>query len=258
MKKSKKIVILTIIIALAFGFGAYFSYPNPFEIYQGILAIVMGYFSMIIIISFLPNNKIFNPLKFIIELPVVLITLLLPLFTTTMHFLIGFVIPLGIISLIFDLIPNEISGYNLNKEVSLYLILTIFSIYLVSFSEWLIKQWSKIEKNDKGESRTTAELELTKSFFGQERIRFVIYLLFLVALVATSLTDLLNTSIFGNNNVDKAVLKSFLTFLAYERVVSNSGKFKINPKKVWHRFLVFYSNMPIFSRKDDENRKIDK
>jgi hypothetical protein len=71
--------------------------------------------------------------------------------------------------------------------------------------------------------------ELIAHIINKENIRFVIYISFFIYLVVYSYKMLGNSSILETSLHDKAILQSFLCFLAFDRVILNSKQVVLLP-----------------------------
>ncbi len=152
----------------------------------------------------------------------------------------------------FKYIP-EYFGYDLNYDTKAYLCITIAAILLRTFGNWLIKSivkwYYKIDNQ-------TEHIELTLFLVNEERIRYFIYILFFFALIIFSSFSLEGVKIFSHLKLPLAILNSFATFIAYDRLFNNRILIKFNPKKHWELLIKVYEKDPKY--KGDSNYLIKK
>lgn len=62
--------------------------------------------------------------------------------------------------------------------------------------------------------------KLTDYLISENNIRFLIYFLYFLSLIAINYSDFQGDSLTGKTNFDKAILQSFIIFIAFDRVLS--------------------------------------
>jgi hypothetical protein len=152
----------------------------------------------------------------------------------------------------FKYIP-EFIGYNLNYNTKAYLCITTTVILLRTFGNWLIK--SIVKWNYKIDNQTE-HIELTLFLVNEDRIRYFIYILFFIALAIFSFFSLEEIKVFSHLKLPMAILNSFATFIAYDRLFNSRNLIKLNPKKHWELLIKVYENDPKY--KGDTNYLIKK
>jgi hypothetical protein len=63
-------------------------------------------------------------------------------------------------------------------------------------------------------------IELNDFVISINNIKFTIFFLYMIYLITTNLMALQNKSFYENPNIDKAVLQSFVTFVAIDRILT--------------------------------------
>ncbi len=116
----------------------------------------------------------------------------------------------------------------LNFETWVYLITTFGVISAFIFHKQIRFVVYKILPFNAGKSEKLKGfnlVELNNYVLSENNVRFVIFSLYLVYLITINFWGLQGNSFYENPNVDKAVLQSFVTFVAFDRVLA---AFKIN------------------------------
>ena len=127
----------------------------------------------------------------------------------------------GTVTLVF-ILPKETFNYHIEFAAGIYLVLTISSIAATMFSERLIKSWHKAQNKEYKELSESLSL----NFFGRSKIRFVIFFFYFILLIMFTFSTLSKMPILKQCNIDVAILQSFATYVAFDRLVSNWSTLK--------------------------------
>lgn len=151
----------------------------------------------------------------------------------------------GIIPLAFFLFDQMSDLINLNFPTHIYIIVTfsvVFAtlgnaqlkklIYLVS--PFRLTQLQKLKKID--------FKELTDYLLSESNIKFIIYSIYFLYLIIINLFNFQQNSFYSNPETDKAVLQSFITFIALERLVTNLKELDFKPSEMIKRLLDTMTN----------------
>jgi hypothetical protein len=198
---------------------------------------MMGYSSIRNFSKIFADWKHYNLLHKIVEFPNVIYPLVvkpyLKMFTGLLFFLCVF---FGGIYFLIKNIPNYI-GINLQFATKAYFALCFSSILLRSFGNKIISSLVKMNYKVDNENE---HIELTLSLFNEERIRYAIYFLFLIILMFFSFLSFEEKNIFSYEKIPSAILTSFATFIAFDRLFNNWSLIKFNPKKHWELLVKVY------------------
>lgn len=239
-KEFKSILILLIIILLAI--LLLYAPLMAMEYFDSNGNNWIYYFIIYFLIAFTINwlfgkfpNKTFRFLNLILWLPLSIISNLfqfaIPALALFYHFflfvLFSFVIPLVLLKL------NKHYGYvYLMEPTELFIILTFATCISITLYRQILSLVYRIGpfrvKSSKKMKKFKLE-ELTEYVFNKENIRFAIYISYFIYLVIFSFSFLQDSSIFEIQQKDRAILQSFLCFLAYERLLLNSKSFVLLP-----------------------------
>lgn len=150
------------------------------------------------------------------------------------------ILPLGFF--LFDQISDLI---NLNFATHIYIMVTfsvVFAtlgntqlkklIYMVS--PFRLTQLQKLKKID--------FKELTDYLLSENNIKFIIYSIYFLYLLVINFFNFQQNSFYSNSETDKAVLQSFITFIALERLVTNLKELDFKPSEMIKRLLDTMTN----------------
>lgn len=181
------------------------------------------------------KNKLVKVVNFVVSIPVGVLHLWLnlidPIMTVicSLLFTIGFA--LGIPALML-MLSREMLGLEVTTPTIVFLSLSTGSIICVFFSrliKWLIKTKSPLRDwgNHKYES---VREELALYIVEPTNINFLVYLAYFIFLAVSGLIHFQYNATLVDKDIDDAVLKAFLVFIAYSNVVKNHGSmdFKLN------------------------------
>lgn len=181
------------------------------------------------------KNKVFKVASFIVSLPVGILYLWLnliePIMTVigTLLFTVGFV--LGIPALVL-MMSRQLLGLEVTTPTIVFLSLSIGTIICVFFSKlikWLIKTKSPLRNWGNHKYEAVRE-ELALYIVEPTNINFLIYLAYFVFLAISGFMHFQYNATLVNKDIDDAVLKAFLVFIAFSNVVKNHGSmdFRLN------------------------------
>ncbi len=221
-------ILIALFLYLLFQ-GFYLIGSKDYKFYSWIFL----YMSVLFLSYILPRWKLLLPILIIVELPMILIKLIHPFIQSLLVIKILFLFTFGILAIILKYFPEYPFELDITFSSKLYILLIIGSMALTLWGNKAIIYLNTIINNTRTELRVEKQLEFTLSIVRSNKIKFVIYLGFLIYLIAYSIAHLSNTSLFKLPNVDKSIFNAFITYTAFERVLSNLNLIKIN----WKSFL---------------------
>lgn len=215
--------------------------------------------TIILLKNLLPNWAFFRPLKFVLELIVGIVLLIIPIYKSIFVIFLSFLWPLLIIGLLIMHAPEYVFGINFNVSTKVY----VFLIAITSFLTFYLKRVLTLFNNLFGANGTSeerqAQLDLTLALANKNRIRFLIYFAFLCYLIFFSINKLSEANLFENSKIDMAVFYSFTTFLALERVSHNLDLMNYKPKNFLLKAIKMWRSLGYFDEienkeKEDKNK----
>lgn len=123
----------------------------------------------------------------------------------------------------------------LNFETWVYIIITLGIIIAFSFHKYLKILVVKIVSIIHLKSERIQKLkliELNDFVLSINNVKFTIFFLYLIYLITTNITALQHNSFYENQNIDKAVLQSFVTFVAIDRILTILKQTEFKPSKL--------------------------
>ncbi|NER15120.1 hypothetical protein GWK08_16820 [Leptobacterium flavescens] len=226
IKQNSLSLIISISLVVIFLAFVFFSE----ESFKGLnnLAYFFLYMGISIFSWTLPKNRIFNIIKIILAVPYLILMFLMPFFGFLYASIYGILGPLAAITIFIHYVPEYLFNVDLLFATKLYLVLTIWSIVVVSFSEKIMRRVILIQDNDKPNNRKEKQIDFTLSLINNGIIKYIIYLSFFISLVIFSFTRLNQIEIFDNNDLNTAIIQSFVTFIAFDRLIMNKQLFKFS------------------------------
>lgn len=175
------------------------------------------YIALLILLSLFTKYKMVRLLHSILWIPGLILIATGPYIQTIGSLIFTYVMILGGTTILVFILPKEAFNYHIEFAAGIYLVLTISSIASTTFSERLIKSWHKVQNKDYKELGESLSLKL----FGQNKIRFIIFIFYFLLLIVFTFSRLNKMPILKQDNIDIAILQSFATYVAFDRLVSN-------------------------------------
>ncbi|NEV94168.1 hypothetical protein G3567_08425 [Psychroflexus sp. YR1-1] len=190
-------------------------------IIYGILLIVFQ-----IIVEIFPN-KIFDYINLVLLSPLALLFTIVmvskPFLALLIHLIYYLFIP-TIIPFGFYFANEYYSFIPINTETYVYLIITFSVIIATSLNnqiKYIVYLASPIKILKSDDSEKFRFKELTDYLLSKTNIRFIIYLSYFIYLITFNIFNLQNITIYETEVIDRAVLQSFITFVAFDSVLRN-------------------------------------
>ncbi len=144
-------------------------------------------------------------------------------------------IPLGF--LFFDKFSTLI---NLTETTHIYIIVTftvVIATLLNSQIKQLIYRLSPFRISHLRKLKRIDFKELTDYLLSENNIKFIIYFFYFLYLLIINFFNFQQNSFYSNPETDKAVLQSFITFIALERLITNLKELDFKPSEMLKRLL---------------------
>ena len=119
-------------------------------------------------------------------------------------------------------IPEKISSFKFNLPTVCYILLSLTAIVMTT---WGNKIGTTITSLFSHTKNTDEEKSID-----QKRIRFLLILIYFMAIVIFTMTSLMNIPIFNIDKMDYSIIQSFATYIAYDRIVRNYASIAEKPK----------------------------
>lgn len=141
---------------------------------------------------------------------------------------------------IFYLIDKQLNLTSITSELYIYIILT-FSVIVSTIFNFQIKHIVYIVSP----FRVYYSIKLKKYKFkelidyliSENNVRFIIYLSYFLYLIIFNAFNLQNQNFYNNPVVDKAILQSFITFIAFDSVLRNFKSLEFKPSEMLTKIL---------------------
>lgn len=191
---------------------------------------ILAYIALNIIFNFLNfklDNRIIKVITTILGFPAALFTatisVLIPALMIQVYLILYLIISV-IVPLIILRLDEKFHLTNFSIEAWIYLIITVGVITATLFNRQIqniifrIIPFTAIKKEREERSKI---IELCNYIISTSNIKLVIYSLYFIGLLLFNFFTFQDSSFFDTKNIDKAILQSFITFLAFERMFAN-------------------------------------
>ena len=215
------------IVLLAGGTIYLFNYASTFDHFYWII----GSYVLVCILLYLIKQKIRNKVFYFIVQVILFpldqlfkfIILVLPVIATQIYLFVY----LGLsyfIPLILYIIDLKLNFTGLKNETWIYLIATTGSISATLFHKQITYLTFKIIPFTSRKSWKIKRLELCEVceyIVSKHNVKLITYTMFFITLIIFTILGLQERSYYINSNIDNAILQSFATFIAFERILNN-------------------------------------
>jgi len=247
-KKTNLFMIVLGIITITF--SIYFNKENSAYLY------IITYMGIVFIIITLPDNKYFNWFKAIVLIPAGIIGVIGPLLKILFEFIFAYFLPLGFIAMFFKYVPEQLLNINIAFAAKVYLTLTTTSIFITLCSEKLMIWCRKTMNSDNPRELLHLYNDLGNLLINKQRTRYTIFFSFFCYLLLYSIASLNNIELFTVKNTNVAIMQTFATYVAFDRLLSNKNLFEFNPKLFLSKISLIWGFD--FSQNKNQNSKKEK
>lgn len=211
---TKKLGGSLLIIALGIPLFLFF---NPGTYGGSLSRFVLLYAVLVLVLNFFKSNYIARFFLKILWIPGILLITFYPFLLAILSVVLSYGIVYAVAIFLFEFVPTDLFHLHLSKAVIVYFEITISSLVVAYFYDKVIAIGNYIffQKNNDEHKK------LSQKIMNQSRAKFSIYFFYFVALLILNSTRLNGTPVIESLTLEKAILESFGTFLAFERVISN-------------------------------------
>lgn len=146
--------------------------------------------------------------------------------------LVGYILPWGILKGF-----GSIFAWDLEHETIWFIVLTLGSILSVYLAKSIFSISNRIVQTDsytKNDYRTVG-LDLVKYLLHPKNLIFVMYFLYFCFMSVSGIMQFQHLGFLVNENVDAAILKSFLVFIAFSNLINKGQDLEIKSKDLYGR-----------------------
>lgn len=168
-----------------------------------------------------------------------LIQLFVPFMVIQVH-LMYYVLIAIFIPVVFYLIDKLINITQINNALYLYIILTFSVIFGTIFNKQIkhiVYVFSPFRVYYSKKLKKYKFKELTDYLISENNIKFMIYLSYFAYLLIFNIFNLQNQNFYNNPILDKAVLQSFITFIAFDSVLRNFKSLEFKPSEMLNKII---------------------
>lgn len=216
----------------------------------------LTYLGIVFITFTIPDNKFINWIKFIILLPTGVLAIIGPLLKVLIVFFLAYLLPLMLFAIFYKLALIYFFNVDLSYASNVYLTLISTLIFITLFSEKLMIWFNDVFNGNNPEKLINLYQNLGFFLINKQRTRYFIFFGFFLYLIIFSIASLNEINLFDTKNINVAIMQTFGTYIAFDRLITNRNLFEFKPKtflqkmsKIW----VFEFN-PSIERVNDSNK----
>lgn len=219
---------------------------------------IITYMGIVFITIAMPDHKYLNWLKTLILIPAGIIGIIGPLAKILFEFIFAYFLPLGLIAIFYKFVPKYFFGIDVNYAAKVYLTLTTASIFITFWSEKLMIWCRRTMNGDNPEELLDLYKDLGHHLINRQRTRYLIFLAFFCYILVYSTASLNNIELFTVENTNVAVMQTFGTYIAFDRLISNKNLFHFSPKLFLAKILPIWGfDFSRTGKKEDGNKEND-
>lgn len=188
------------------------------------------------------KNKIVKTINFVISLPIVITKILFNLMHPTIIVFMSYMclgayafgIPIVIV-IAFDFLFDQ----NISWETMFFITLaagSIISVHGAKFIYWMIKEHSPL-KNWENHKYEAVQTELALYVINKNNVNFLIYLVYFLFLSISGFMQIQYNEPLITTDIDSAILKAFLVFIAFSNMVNKSKNIEIKVKPLLSKMI---------------------
>lgn len=214
---SAKKIVTSIILLIVWLIICFLIHPS--SIFEQILYYTVLYILALWMLTIYKRHKAVRFILKILWLPGIFLIAFYPFLLAILSVILSFGIVYLITVLIFEVLPVDLFNYNFTKPLVIYLEITISSLVVAYFYDKVVGIWDYIFIT------RDEHKQLSYKIMNQSRAKFSLYFLYFIALLVLNVSRLNNHPVI-DYTIEKAILESFGTFLAFERIISNWKMFE--------------------------------
>lgn len=199
------------------------------------------YIGLVLITIAIPDLKAINWIKLIILLPIAILGIIGPLLKFFFVFMCAYLVPFSLFALFFKKIPIYLFNIDLTYASNVYLTLISSLIFITVFSEKLMIWFNEIMNGNNSKELTELYENLGIHLINKQRARYLIFLGFFLYLITYSLANLNEIELFEIKNVNVAIMQTFGTYIAFDRLMSNKSLFEFKYKVFENKILKIWN-----------------
>ena len=202
---------------------------------NSIYGYILTYVGVVSVTVTIPDWKFLRAIKSIILIPAGVLMIIGPLFKVFFVFIYAYLMPLALFALFYKYVPIYFFNVDLTYASNVYLTLTTTFIFTTLFSEKIMIWSNKIINNENPEELVNLYHNLGNQLINKQRTRYLIFFGFFLYLIIYSIASLNEIELFNIENTNVAVMQTFGTYIAFDRLISNRTLFDFKPKTFLHK-----------------------
>ncbi|HLO56797.1 MAG TPA: hypothetical protein VK169_21050 [Saprospiraceae bacterium] len=158
----------------------------------------------------------------ILSLPAAILLAFRPLIYSLVPIYFAYVMTMALTFIFIVALPTKIAEITIKKPAITFILLTVTSIIMTTFGDKIVRKWHDFhDKEDK-----EIHYELSLKILDQKKSRYLIFVVYFILLLIFNIASLNDKPMFDDDRITTAILQSFATFIAYDRLLTNWSSIK--------------------------------
>lgn len=187
---------------------------------------IFPYITLLILLSFFSKYKYIRIAQTTLGFPLALLLAIGPHLKSLSGIIIAFIITLAFSMILCVIIPAQITQIDIQEPAVLFILLTSTSIIMTTFGNIILRQLHATLDTENKEQ----QYELSLKILDEKKTRIIIFAVYFVLLVVFNIGALNDKPLLDSERLTTAILQSFVTFIAYDRLLTSWSSLNANSK----------------------------
>ncbi len=212
---------LSLFFLLMFGLLNYFQ--DEINVFFIITKWLFLYLTVLVFLSIFEKKYFIRQIYSFFTVPFYFLLGIAPIIYSLGAIFFAFIFTLLVTTILLIQLPAMIFNYTVQAPAFIYILLSITSIIITTFGNNIIQKWHNFHyRNDK-----ELHHNLSIKIFDQRKSRYMIFMIYFFLLIIFNLATFNNRPILRDENLATAILQSFATYIAFDRLITNWNSVKL-------------------------------
>lgn len=214
-----KLSLLVFILLAAFLLSI-FQYIAPNNVNIGFVAVVKWvflYFGLQIFLSLFDRYKFVRNIQLIVLIPGALLEALSPIVASFGAIFIAYIFAAGASTIVLISTRTFLFHCSYQYATMVYIVLTATSIIMTTFGDKIVQKWHAVQS----EKDKDYYHQLSLRLLDQKKSRYLMFGIYFILLIVFNIASFNGTPLFGDDKITTAILQSFATYIAFDRLQTN-------------------------------------
>lgn len=175
------------------------------------------YLSFYLFLSIFDKYKFIKNVQLIIWIPVALFQTLSPIVASFGAIFIAYILAAGASTIVLISLPIFLFHCSFEYATMVYIVLTATSIIMTTYGDKIVQKWHAVQS----EKDKDYYHQLSLRLLDQKKSRYLMFGIYFILLIAFNIASFNGTPLFGDDKITTAILQSFATYIAFDRLQTN-------------------------------------